>query len=203
MTPESVCNSICTDATPDVQSWKQRQERVLQSPAHLRSRARAQMGVSGKAVRRLETAATERRRAVYTTANARGSSTPKALMTEARLPSPYVTLNPASRAACAGMNVSRALLILNHRSQPPQTRPPVLSGPQLANAVAPECCRLTAEQLMWSTSLDSKTSAVNNAQLQDCAAPGHGWAAGRSRCTAAARCPQTPPAGSAHQQRAL
>lgn len=49
---------------------------------YLRSSARAQMGVSGNAARRFSTAATERRRAVYTTANARGSSMPKACKTQ-------------------------------------------------------------------------------------------------------------------------
>ena len=67
---------------------------------HLRSSARAQMGVSGNAARRFSTAATDRRRAVYTTTHARTSWTPNALMTEARLPSPYVTLKPAILAAC-------------------------------------------------------------------------------------------------------
>ena len=45
---------------------------------HLRSSARAQMGTSENAVRRLRTVLTDRARAVYTTAIARGFFTPEA-----------------------------------------------------------------------------------------------------------------------------
>ena len=104
-----LAHRMCTSASPGVSSpgaaWQllhacAHAAPVHATPMHLRSRARAQMGVSGKAARRFSTAATERRLAVYTTTHARTSRTPKALMTDARLPSPYVTLKPATLAAC-------------------------------------------------------------------------------------------------------
>ncbi len=203
MTPESVFNSIGTDAAPEVQSWKQRWERVLQSPCTPEvqgARPDGRVGKGGAQIGDRGDGAPARRvhhRKRSGVLHAKGLDDGGATAVAVRHIEPRL-----AGGLCRNDRQQSAV-----NSQSPlgtsTDATPVLSGPQLANAVAAECCRLTAEQLMWSTSLDYKTSAVNNAQLQDCAAPGRGWAAGRSRCTAAVRCPQTPPAGSAHQQRAL